>query len=139
MHSLAESVRVSSSLSVHFKVNLSEEDASLVILPLCSSLKSPCVYIGEEQLLFYMTLAFVYPFYFITLLVCSYADSLFSLRSSRRVRGTCGKISPSRQFFRILIAFAHHPYTHTHTQIQTDKYTHIDNCNGTHIECSLTS
>lgn len=76
--------------------------------------------IGEEQLLFYMTLAFVYPFYFITLLVCSYADRLFSLRSSRRVRETCGKISPSRQFFLILIAFAHHP----HTPIQTDKHTH---------------
>lgn len=93
-------------------------------LPLCSSLKSPCVYIGEEQLLFYMTLAFVYPFYFITLLVCSYADSLFSLRSSRRVRETCGKISPSRQFFRILIAFAHHPYTHAHTNTNRQIHTH---------------
>lgn len=115
---LAESVGVSSRLSVHFKVNLSEEDAAL-----CSSLKSPCVYIGEEQLLFYMTLAFVYPFYFITLLVCSYADRLFSLRSSRRVRETCGKISPSRQFFLILIAFAHHPHTHIHQCKQTNTHT----------------
>lgn len=94
-------------------------------LPLCSSLKSPCVYIGEEQLLFYMTLAFVYPFYFITLLVFLCRQALFFTifeESERNMWQNFTKQTILSDFNCICSSPIHtHSHTNTNRQIHTHR------------------